>query len=81
MEGNGYEEDPTCLSNISVEAYLSDFATKMRVDGFPTGESAASPAYQNRGMDDARSMTRICRQMSARFRGSRMYQISLRRLQ
>jgi hypothetical protein len=81
MTGNGYEEDPTCLGNISVEASMFDLATRMEVDGFPTGQSVVSPAYQIRSTPDARSMTRICQEMSVRFKGTRMYHINLKRLQ
>jgi hypothetical protein len=85
MTGNGYAEDPTCLVNISVEASMFDFATRMEVDGFLTGQSSVSPAYQSRSTADLRSMNQVCQEMDAALKrglkGAPMYRINLRRLQ
>ena len=85
ITGDGCTDNQTCSSKIAVEVSISDFATKMKVDGFPTGESVISPAYQGRSMAEVRSMNRICRDMDAavknKLNGAPMYRITLRRLQ
>ncbi len=85
IAGDGYTDNQTCSSKIDVEASISDFATKLEVEGFPTGESVISPGYQGRSMADVRSMNRVCRDMDAalkgKLKGAAMYRITLRRLQ
>jgi tetratricopeptide (TPR) repeat protein len=85
MTGSGYAEDPNCMTMVSVEASLFDFATRMEVDGFPTGEIALSSAYQGRSAADQRFMYRACREivvhLKGALKGERMYHINLRRVQ
>lgn len=82
MTGTGHYEISTCRESIAVEISMFDFATRMDVDGFPTGDSLVSAAYaQTHSSADARSMNRWCQDMSARFKGTRAYHISLKRQQ
>jgi hypothetical protein len=73
------------MTMVSVEASLFDFATRMEVDGFPTGEIALSSAYQGRSAADQRFMYRACREivvhLKGALKGERMYHINLRRVQ
>ncbi len=81
LVGDGYSDDSSCMTKISVEVYLSDFSTKVRVDGYPTSQSVMSPSYHFRTFDDSRSMTRICQKMMGGMAaaGIRAYQINLTR--
>jgi len=85
MMGGGYTVDRTCQTGVSAEANLLDFATRIEVDGYLTGESIVSFSYRSRSAADLRSMNRTCQEMNAgmkaRLNGKPMYHISLRRLQ